>query len=281
MASGDYHNRRKRPRKPWLGGDVRFACLAGGAMALMVGPKLLVKPAAAPAVPGAVAAAPGLAPLTPVAASGGKPDALSFDLPSLGPTVSDVGPGEIKPLKAPEPTPLPKLPNSAPPAKLAELPPPASPAVAPVANRSARLELPNEPPPFPDPVPLPAAKAPAAAEKKQGGLPFALPGLPIFGASSPAAKTAAAPAPKPAELAAPAVLGPAVASDDAPAVVVHPYNRQFLERKEYFVRPGESARDIARRLYGAEDRAAALQAANPGAFDAGGMPKPGSTLRLP
>lgn len=62
---------------------------------------------------------------------------------------------------------------------------------------------------------------------------------------------------------------------------VHPYFQRFLRDGSYFVRDGESLREIAFNLYQDESKAAAIVSANKDVLRSAGDLKPGMKLRLP
>jgi LysM domain len=62
---------------------------------------------------------------------------------------------------------------------------------------------------------------------------------------------------------------------------LHPYFLRYRERKEYFVRPGDTWANIARRLYGDESKADALRAANPALGLSDDNLRSGHVLKLP
>ncbi|HVJ80356.1 MAG TPA: LysM domain-containing protein, partial [Planctomycetia bacterium] len=73
-------------------------------------------------------------------------------------------------------------------------------------------------------------------------------------------------------------LSPAKGETKGP---IHPYFRRYLERKEYYVRPGDSLASIAHRLYGEESKAAEIRKLNKELLGGEKEPKPGTTLKLP
>jgi hypothetical protein len=62
---------------------------------------------------------------------------------------------------------------------------------------------------------------------------------------------------------------------------VHPYYRRYLERGEYFVRPGDTLGNIAKRLYGEEEMATSILEANSDRLKSAEDLKPGQLIRLP
>lgn len=62
---------------------------------------------------------------------------------------------------------------------------------------------------------------------------------------------------------------------------IHPYFQQYLDRGEYFVRDGDTLKQIAYRLYRDEGKADAIRTANPGLIKNSDDVRPGMMLKLP